>query len=231
MSITVLEPVSPDAPSVMLHEAVWIEESLVPAPGPTGKRFPPVLRTLPATPRRHCAGDAPTTPVAPSDPVAHEGPDLPGAPATRSARWSADEPDTDQYIVPAEVQPVIERIFPKADSMDNLEESVGTIVHAVAPALLEVLAGARPARQLAGALSPECMGKLERHLLVGRNLQPDPASCCYSNPRVLRIRISQILPRVFEAAAIMLDIKKVRATALRIELWHGRWQVTAMEIG
>lgn len=221
MSITTLEPLTPNAPVVTLHQDIWIEENQVPAPSHSGKKFPAGLRTLPTPRRQRCTIG---TSDAPAQEVAAE-------PVTRTERWQADEPDTDQYVVPPEVQPVIDKIFPKTDSLANLEESVGTVVHAVAPALLEVLAGARAARQLAGVLSPDCMGKLEYHLLVGKNLQPDPTSCCYSNPRVLRIRISEILPRVFEAAVILLDIGKVRATALRIELWHGRWQVTAMEIG
>lgn len=222
MSITIIEPETANTPALMFHEDIWIEENLVPAPRPCGKRFPTDSYPLPTPGRRRGLASVPPKSAEPTRTA---------PPVTRTARWQAEEPDMDQYEVPAAVLPVIEKIFPKADSMENLEESVGTIVHAVAPALLEVLAGARPARQLAGALNPECMVKLERHLLVSKNLQPDPASCCYSNPRVLRIRISQILPRVFEAAVILLDISKVRATALRIELWHGRWQVTAMEIG
>lgn len=221
MSITTLEPLTPNAPVLTLHEDIWTEENQVPSPSHAGKKFPAAVRTRTAQLRQRCI----ITPV--------EEPEerLPAEPATHTARWAPDEPDTDQYFVPPEVRPVIDKIFPKTDSLANLEVSVGTVVHAVAPALLEVLAGARPARQLVGVLNPECMGKLEHHVVVGRSQQPDPANCCYSNPRVLRIRISQILPRVFEAAVILLDIHSVRATALRVELWHGRWQVTAMEIG
>ena len=214
MSVTVLEPLATNGPPLMLHQDVWVEDAVIPAPSPAGKRFPENLRK-PTTPRdRRCT----ITP----EPIA--------AP-TNSARWNTDEPNVDQYEIPEAIRPLIEKIFPKPTSTQNLAQSVGTTVHAVAPALLEVLAGARPARQLAGVLNPQCMDKLEQHVHIGEAQQPDRNARCYSNPRVLRIRVAQILPMVFEAAVILLDIKKVRATALRIELWHGRWQVTALEIG
>ena len=126
---------------------------------------------------------------------------------------------------------VADRLFPPTDGLLGPAESVAAVVHAAAPAVLEVLAGARPARQLLRALSPECMLKLDHHMRLGAIQRPDPTSCCYSNPRVLRMRITQILPLVFEAAVIIRDMQNVRAAALRIERWHGRWQVTALEIG
>lgn len=213
MSVTVLEPVETNAPPLMLHQDVWVEDAVIPTPSPSGKRFPQDLRR-PIVPRdRRCT-------VEPSSPA-----------APHSARWNTDEPNVDQYEIPEAIRPLIEKIFPKPTATQDLAQSVGTAVHAVAPALLEVLAGARPARQLAGVLNPQCMDKLEHHVHIGEAQQPDRNVCCYSNPRVLRIRVSQILPMVFEAAVILFDFKKVRATALRIELWHGRWQVTALEIG
>ncbi|MDO5744616.1 MAG: Rv3235 family protein [Micrococcaceae bacterium] len=124
-----------------------------------------------------------------------------------------------------------ERLFPSNDDLRFPAASVAATVHAAAPAMLEVLAGARSARQLVRALSPECMLKLEYHVRLGAAQRPDPDSCCYSNPRVIAMRIIQVMPLVFEAAVVLRDMQKVRATALRIERWHGRWQVTALEIG
>lgn len=224
MSITTIEPATRTTPAVLLHEDVWIEPHQVPAPRTTGKRFPENLRTKPAPGKQRCtleAAPVATEPTASAPPLA--GPQAAGAhPADAEA---------DEHAVPAEVRPLIDKIFPKTEPLLNIEQSVASIIHAVAPAMLEVLAGARPAHQLVSALSPECMAKLEYHLEIGREQQPDPSVCCYSNPRVLRIRVSEILPLVFEAAVVLLDIHKVRATALRIERWHGRWQVTALELG
>ncbi|PQZ95894.1 hypothetical protein CQ018_00930 [Arthrobacter sp. MYb227] len=214
MSITILEPLTANGPQLMLHEDVWVEDAVIPVPSPAGKRFPENLHTAPTSRGRRCVIEPPVV-----------------TESIRSPRWNIEEPNVDQFEIPEAVRPIIEKIFPRPESIQNLAESVGTAVHAVAPALLEVLAGARPARQLAGVLNPDCMGKLEYHVQIGESQQPDRNVCCYSNPRVLRIRVSQVLPMVFEAAVILLDIKKVRATALRIELWHGRWQVTALEIG
>ena len=128
-------------------------------------------------------------------------------------------------------QAVAERLFPSNDDLLFPAASVAAIVHAAAPAMLEVLAGARSAHQLVRALSPDCMLKLEYHVRLGAAQRPDPDSCCYSNPRVMAMRVTQIMPLVFEAAVVLRDMQKVRATALRIERWHGRWQVTALEIG
>ena len=221
MSITTIEPATRNTPAVLLHEGVWAETGEVPAPRTTGRRFPQALRGTSA-PRRQRCPIGPASAPAPARDVPVPEP---------AAGWHTEVADEEFLDVPEEVRPLIEKIFPKAGSMANLEESVATVVHAVAPAVLEVLAGARPARQLVNALNPECMGKLEHHLRIGQGQRPDPGACCYSNPRVLRIRISQVLPLVFEAAVVLLDLQKVRATALRIERWHGRWQVTALEIG
>ncbi|MGL3804969.1 Rv3235 family protein [Paeniglutamicibacter sp. R2-26] len=236
MSITMIEPATRTTPAVLLHEGVWTETGEAPVPRTAGRRFPQGLRGA-AAPRRQRCTVTPAVLPAPGplpdrEPRPASAPDIPAGPRPEPATaWNPRVPEDDALEVPEEVRPLIEKIFPRAGSMANLEESVATVVHAVAPAVLEVLAGARPAHQLVNALNPECMGKLEQHRRIWQERRPDPGTCCYSNPRVLRIRISEVLPLVFEAAVVLLDAQKVRATALRIERWHGRWQVTALEIG
>ena len=226
MSITALEP-SPETVPLSVHENIFsAPDSAAADPAPV-RRFPEAFRPGPVRRGRRCQGQSTGT-----------GDQLPGT--TEPVRLEEDFRAEKGHDFADGLRPkpptaaalaVADRLFPPMDGLLGPAETVAAIVHAAAPAVLEVLAGARPARQLLRALSPECMLKLDHHMRLCEVQRPDPATCCYSNPRVLRMRVTQILPLVFEAAVILRDMQKVRATALRIERCHGRWQVTALEIG
>lgn len=227
MSTTAITPSTASTEPLLLHENVFAAPGDVAVPRNEVRRFPEALRAA-AKPRpRRCLGPDPDVEASPRTFV---------SPTRLEAECHADfgrefNDDFPETTASPAARMVLEQLFPPTNTLLGLEESVAAIVHAAAPAVLEVLAGARPARQLHRALSPTCMGKLEQHMRLGAIHQPDPGARCYSNPRVLRMRITQVLPLVFEAAVILRDMQKVRATALRIERWHGRWQVTALEIG
>ncbi|ASN38904.1 hypothetical protein CGQ24_07700 [Arthrobacter sp. 7749] len=193
------------------------------APRTTARRFPEAFRAPAVARRRRCLRDA-------TAPRALRSLPEPALQAVDEARRCFEEDPPENYPSMA-AQQVFEKLFPPELSTLGLGESVAAVVHATAPAVLEVLAGARPVRQLNRALSPDCLGKLEAHMLLSEPLRPDPTTRCYSNPRVMCMRVTQVLPLVFEAAVILRDMQKVRATALRVERWHGRWQITALEIG
>lgn len=227
MSITAIDPAP--ARNMPLHTL----ENVYASPDAQGvfpievRRFPVALRRGSATRRRRCLqpvpdGEAPK-PRSPSPQESKAA--IRAEPGRRPGNVSLQRSPS-----PA-AQAVAERLFPSNDDLLFPAASVAAIVHAAAPAMLEVLAGARSAHQLVRALSPDCMLKLEYHVRLGAAQRPDPDSCCYSNPRVMAMRVTQIMPLVFEAAVVLRDMQKVRATALRIERWHGRWQVTALEIG
>jgi hypothetical protein len=227
MTIASLTPSTANSEPLLLHENLFAAPGDVAVPPIEVRRFPEALRAG-AVPRpRRCLRpeSAPEAPLrrieSPVEPEVE-------SPAEFGREFEDDFPEKAPN---SEVRVVLEQLFPPTNALLGLEESVAAIVHAAAPAVLEVLAGARPARQLHHALSPNCMSKLEQHMRLDAIHRPDPADCSYSNPRVMRMRITQVLPLVFEAAVILRDMQKVRATALRIERWHGRWQVTALEIG
>lgn len=226
MSIAAITPSAPSAEPLLLHEHLFAAPGGA-APRTEVRRFPEALRPGAPTRKHRCIRPEPAPEAPPRSflsPAELEA-DFPG---DFGREYEVDYPE--KAPNPAAVE-VLEQLFPPTNAQLGLEESVAAIVHAAAPAVLEVLAGARPVRQLHHVLSPHCMSKLEQHIRLGAIHRPDPADCCYSNPRVLRMRITQVLPLVFEAAVILRDMQKVRATALRIERWHGRWQVTALEIG
>ncbi|MFL4475172.1 Rv3235 family protein [Paeniglutamicibacter sp. MACA_103] len=227
MSITAITPSTASSEPLLLHENVFATPGDVAAPRNEVRRFPEALRAGAAPRRRRCLRPVPLAEAPPRSFL---------SPAELEADFHAEfgrefEDDFPEASPNPAARMVLEQLFPPTNALLSLEESVAAIVHAAAPAVLEVLAGARPARQLHHALSPTCMNKLEQHMRLGAMHRPDPGACCYSNPRVMRMRITQVLPLVFEAAVILRDMQKVRATALRIERWHGRWQVTALEIG
>lgn len=227
MSITAITSSTTNAEPLLLHENVFATPGNATAPPIEVRRFPEALRTGAGSRPRRCFSTEPD-PESPPSGVAPSEDRQGHSPAELGCESEEDSPA--RTANPA-VRVVLEQLFPPTNALLGLEESVAAIVHAAAPAVLEVLAGARPVRQLHHALSPNCLDKLEQHMRLGAIHRPDPADCTYSNPRVMRMRITQVLPLVFEAAVILRDMQKVRATALRIERWHGRWQVTALEIG
>ena len=226
MSVTAIQPVLLATVPLRLHENVLSAAQAPPEPTQV-KRFPQAFR--PGAPGRasRCRRPLQTLLDPPNSFLSQQ---------ELEQDFQAEfGHDFDEVFYPdvsnAEAQAVAEKLFPPSDRTLAAAESVAAVAHAAAPAVLEVLAGARPARQLCHSLSPECMLKLKYQMRLGADQRPDPDEYCYSNPRVMRMRITQVLPLIFEAAVILRDMQKVRATALRIERWHGRWQVTALEIG
>ncbi len=94
----------------------------------------------------------------------------------------------------------------------------------VARALLEVLAGWRPASQLAGWTSYSLQQDLERRA---------PRRPTGSPLQLLRIRASKQAPGIMEVCALAEDTlrKRVRVIALRLERREGAWVVTRLQAG
>lgn len=97
-------------------------------------------------------------------------------------------------------------------------------------ALVEVLAGDRPARQLAPWMSPEVHDQLRRrlavHALRGRRTEGRAA-------RIVSVHVSMVTDQVAEIAGRMVHRGRSRAIAIRLELLTDhrgvqRWQCTAL---
>lgn len=94
----------------------------------------------------------------------------------------------------------------------------------VARALLEVLAGWRPATQLARWTSYSLQQDLERRA---------PRRPTGSALQLLRIRVNEQSPGIAEVCALAEDTKRrrVRVIALRLEHQEGDWLVTRLQVG
>lgn len=89
-------------------------------------------------------------------------------------------------------------------------------------ALLEVLAGDRPLRQLARCTSPAVYDELE--VLVSPTA-PRPWA-----GTLRRVLLSEPLPGIAEVTAVVVHGARTVAMALRFEGVDGRWQLTALQL-
>lgn len=132
-----------------------------------------------------------------------------------------------------------ERELPAADQATAPEASAadspaprlpapGPWVARLAPAILEVIAGERPAGQLKRWVSRELHETLSRrHAVALRHPagKARPPQC----RRVRSVRICRPAPNVVEASAVVMGASRARAVAVRLEAVKGRWLATAIE--
>lgn len=105
-------------------------------------------------------------------------------------------------------------------------------------AAVEVLAGTRPAQQLARRLDPRCLAALQHRAALTRAALARAASGhspeaarLHRNPSVRSVRACQVSADVYEASAVVVDELRVRAVALRFERCRLAWRITVLEIG
>ena len=93
----------------------------------------------------------------------------------------------------------------------------------LAQAIAEILAGARPAAQLAAIATPDVLGLLLRN--SGR-LRARPGAPP-QRPTVTAVHVSEPCAGVAEACAVVNLGTRCRAIAFRLELAGSRWRCTA----
>jgi hypothetical protein len=101
-------------------------------------------------------------------------------------------------------------------------------------AAIEVLAGIRPAQQLARRLDPRCLAALQHRAALTRRVasgSSPTAGRLHRNPSVRAVRACQVSADVYEASAVVVDELRVRAVALRLERSRLVWRITVLEIG
>ena len=91
---------------------------------------------------------------------------------------------------------------------------------------VEVLLGARPPAQLARWLTSDLFGSLSRRAIVGQSMQT-----AARRVRVVRVHTCAVDEAQHEASVVFHDGRRVRAAAIRIEVYRGRWRATALDIG
>ncbi|MGW6131487.1 Rv3235 family protein [Cellulomonas sp. NPDC055163] len=100
---------------------------------------------------------------------------------------------------------------------------------ALALAATEAMRGTRSVAQLARWVSPQVFEQLAaRAALTVRVLGRTAAT---RRPEILRVRVCRLGEHVAEAAVVVDDGTRVRAVALRLEMWRGAWRAVAFELG
>jgi hypothetical protein len=119
----------------------------------------------------------------------------------------------------------------------------GALAHRFAQAVVEILAGDRPASQLTRHATLDVLDQLERtarHRALRaaellrtpvRGAGPSPAGAVAARPRVTSVHLSEPIDGVAEACAVISAGPRHRALAFRLEGLDGRWQCTALRMG
>jgi Family of unknown function (DUF6459) len=97
----------------------------------------------------------------------------------------------------------------------------------VVQAIVEVLAGVRPATQLVRWTTEEVYEQISSRVLAVHGVEPD------GRPRgvVRSLHVSEPADGVAEVCALVRRGARSTAVALRLEGMDGRWQCTAIELG
>jgi hypothetical protein len=104
----------------------------------------------------------------------------------------------------------------------------------VAQALVEVMAGSRPAPQLLRWTVPEVYAVVARRAAVSARRaasQGRLGAPATSRAVVRSVRVCEPADGVAEASAVVVDGGRVRALAFRLVGLDGRWRVEALQIG
>ena len=107
-------------------------------------------------------------------------------------------------------------LHPDPHALPDPDQWAATLARAV----VEVVTGARQAPQLRRWLLPELYGAL-----TAVHLSP-----CARGTRPVHVRTCPINAATTEAAVIIATAARTYALALRLEEYHGRWMMTALEL-
>jgi hypothetical protein len=145
--------------------------------------------------------------------------------------WDLFEPDSPQYVQDALAVDFDlvsdERLFgerpTRRDDLPDPREWAGHI----AQALVEVMAGVRPAPQVLRWTTTEVYAVVARRAAVsGRR------GVVSTRRTVVRaVRVCEPADGVAEASAVVIDGGRVRALAFRLVGLDGRWRVEALQVG
>ena len=114
------------------------------------------------------------------------------------------------------------------------EREICAISRSTVQAAIEVLAGTRPAQQLARRLDERCLSALQHRAALTRRVPCGAAPTAgrlHRNASVRSVRACRVSADVYEASAVVVEELRVRAVALRLERNRLAWRVTVLEIG
>lgn len=153
-------------------------------------------------------------------------------PVPRNVNQSAHEATSinSSCASPAHLRRALDHIFHRAEVCRTEHRAIVEITHAVARAVFEIVAGYRSVSQLAFVMEPSCIAKLQRRALLETaqyTVDPEPGT---AHGQILSLHLDRCYSGCWECTAILGFKNRVRAVALKIEPWHGRWQVTDVEL-
>lgn len=102
------------------------------------------------------------------------------------------------------------------------------VVRTVVTAAVEVLAGLRPATQLGRWTTPELYDAIARRAGLARRILGEYGSV---RPRVRSVDLQLTRSGAYEACVMVEDGHRLRAAGARVEPRHGRWVLSALEVG
>lgn len=152
------------------------------------------------------------------------------SPVAARPRHAVEEPATGRHADPAHLRRALDHIFHRSSTYRTEHRAVVEISHAVARAVFEIIAGYRTVNQLAFVVDPACIAKLRRRALLETaqyTVEPLPGT---AHGHIISLHLERCLSGAWECTVTLGFKYRVRAVALRIEPWHGRWQVTDLEL-
>lgn len=143
------------------------------------------------------------------------------------------------HLVPGGAAPAAPPVSPCVPAAPLLraadeEREVCAISRSTVQAAIEVLAGTRPAQQLARRLDERCLAALQHRAALTRRMPcgaSPTAGRLHRNASVRSVRACQVSADIYEASAVVVEELRVRAVALRLERSRLAWRVTVLEIG
>ncbi|MGO2051489.1 Rv3235 family protein [Glutamicibacter sp. 363] len=145
-------------------------------------------------------------------------------------RFTADHRQLSANRSPQQISLAMDRIFHRPAIAPSERKTVIELSHAVSRAVFEIIAGYRSVSQLTFVMDPECVKKLRSQAILqtgGYTVQPMPGT---SHGEVRSLHLWPTISGAYECSVIVAFKHRVRAVALRIEPWHGRWQITSVEM-
>jgi len=133
------------------------------------------------------------------------------------------------HLIPGGAAPAA----PRLRAADE-EREVCAISRSTVQAAIEVLAGTRPAQQLARRLDERCLAALQHRAALTRRMPcgaSPTAGRLHRNASVRSVRACRVSADIYESSAVVVEELRVRAVALRLERSRLTWRVTVLEIG
>lgn len=145
-------------------------------------------------------------------------------------RFLSDHRENNLTRSPQQISLAMDRIFRRPSRIKSERKAIFELSHAASRAVFEIIAGYRSVHQLAFVMEPECVKKLRAQALLqtnGYTLEPEPGT---SHGEVRSLHLWPTISGAYECSVIVAFKHRIRAVALRIEPWHGRWQITDIEM-